>query len=452
MPLSFVFDQNRCTGCQACQLACIIENQLPPDGSWREVYTFNERHYPGAPLFHLSLACNHCSEPACMEACPALAYARDPVTGAVLVDPDKCIGCRYCTWACPYDAPKYDDTTGTVTKCTLCNHRLDGGQRPACVESCPTGALELADLSEDELVNDVAGFTASDLGPRITIVPVRDDRLVPEHAESFSAAARGNPRKPAAKITLRHEWPLAAFTLVAGFLAGLFPAATLGGLRVSAAAFVLPALFAAALGALHLGNRHRAWRIVLGVANSWLSREIVLFGTFVSAGAVCLWFSPIGAAFAWSVTVLGFAALVAVDMVYRYGLRAGASLPHSASVFLTGLLFAGVLGMDPALAGTAGCAKAVLYLVRRSGAGRSASVAAHVAAALRIGLGILMPAVLWIGGWAGPWVLVSLVCLGEAIDRGEFYRELEVMTPDLQMTLDEHRMLSRSDRGVIDGG
>ena len=74
---AFVFDPNRCTGCQACELACSIENQLGPDRSWRSVLTFNERALPGVPLFHLSLACNHCEEPACMHSCPALAYERD---------------------------------------------------------------------------------------------------------------------------------------------------------------------------------------------------------------------------------------------------------------------------------------------------------------------------------------------------------------------------------------
>ncbi len=88
MPLAFVFDPNRCTGCQACELACSIENELGPDRSWRGVVTFNEEAFPGIPLFHLSLACNHCAEPACMNTCPALAYHRDEETGAVLVDVD----------------------------------------------------------------------------------------------------------------------------------------------------------------------------------------------------------------------------------------------------------------------------------------------------------------------------------------------------------------------------
>ena len=147
MPNSFVFDPNRCTGCGACQLACSIENQLGPAKSWRRIETFNPRNHPQAPVFHLSLACNHCNEPACMYACPALAYSRDGRTGAVILDENKCIGCKYCSWACPFDAPRFDAARGVMSKCTFCNHRLADGLAPACASLCPTGALILSNLS-----------------------------------------------------------------------------------------------------------------------------------------------------------------------------------------------------------------------------------------------------------------------------------------------------------------
>ena len=97
----FRFDPNLCTGCAACRLACTIENDLPFGRSWRRIETFNPTRAPSLPLYHLSLACNHCDTPACMHACPALAYRRDEETGAVLLDSSKCIGCKYCAWACP---------------------------------------------------------------------------------------------------------------------------------------------------------------------------------------------------------------------------------------------------------------------------------------------------------------------------------------------------------------
>ena len=129
----FLFDVNRCTGCHACELACSTENELGWGRSWRQVVPFNEERRPGIPTFHLSLACNHCEEAPCMGQCPALAIGREPSTGAVLIDADRCIGCGYCSWVCPYDALRFDDDLSVMTKCTSCNHRLkEGLQRMAC--------------------------------------------------------------------------------------------------------------------------------------------------------------------------------------------------------------------------------------------------------------------------------------------------------------------------------
>ena len=86
MTVGFTFDQAKCTGCQACILACTIENELAFDQSWRSVYTFNERHHPNLPVQHLSLACNHCEHPACLDACPANAYSINGDTGFVEFD------------------------------------------------------------------------------------------------------------------------------------------------------------------------------------------------------------------------------------------------------------------------------------------------------------------------------------------------------------------------------
>ena len=102
MQKGFKFDLNYCTGCQACTIACIIENNLPYQKSWRRIFTFNERHYPRLPLFHLSMACNHCIDPACLKYCPALAYNKNDETGAVTINADLCIGCKYCSWVCPW--------------------------------------------------------------------------------------------------------------------------------------------------------------------------------------------------------------------------------------------------------------------------------------------------------------------------------------------------------------
>jgi DMSO reductase anchor subunit len=246
------------------------------------------------------------------------------------------------------------------------------------------------------------------------------------------------------KVTLKHEWPLLVFTLVAPVLAAMLAAVAFAGLDVHIAAFLTPALAATALGGAHLGKKTRAWRIVLNVADSWLSREIVLFNLFVVAAATYLWLRPTGQWLAWSATILGFVALIAVDTVYRYGVKTASNLPHSASVFLSGLLLAGVMGLNPALAGTAGLAKLALYIWRKielqqlGGRGLLAGVT-------RIGLGILVPVALWTTGSPGIWLVVSFVMLGELIDRWEFYLEMNIMTPELQMALDLDQRIGRLD-------
>ncbi|NTV76002.1 MAG: 4Fe-4S binding protein, partial [Holophaga sp.] len=135
----FLFHAERCTGCEACVLGCWMENRAVQTLPWRAVHTSNPHRRPDLPVFHLSLACHHCDNPACLENCPADAYARDPATGAVTLRQEACMGCRYCTWACPHDAPKFSAATGTVEKCTFCPDR----DQPACVARCPVGALEM---------------------------------------------------------------------------------------------------------------------------------------------------------------------------------------------------------------------------------------------------------------------------------------------------------------------
>ena len=94
--------------------------------------------------YSVSLGCNHCERPICLEVCPANAYTKRP-DGIVLLDADRCIGCRYCTWACPYGAPQYDWQAGRTSKCSLCSDDIDAGLPPACVAACPMRALDFGD-------------------------------------------------------------------------------------------------------------------------------------------------------------------------------------------------------------------------------------------------------------------------------------------------------------------
>jgi len=154
--LAFYFDVARCTGCKACQVACQDKHDLPADMRWRRVaeYSGGEwvRNQDGSFTqnvfaYYVSVACNHCEKPICQEVCPASAITKRD-DGIVLIDEDKCIGCRYCEWACPYAAPQFDEDSGTMSKCTLCVDYIDAGQLPACVAACPSRALEVGELSE----------------------------------------------------------------------------------------------------------------------------------------------------------------------------------------------------------------------------------------------------------------------------------------------------------------
>jgi Fe-S-cluster-containing dehydrogenase component len=146
----FTVDLHRCVGCGACVLACRLENGWPAGAAWRRVVALNGRRHPGGPAYFLSVACHHCEDPACLDACPSRAYEKHD-DGVVLHHADRCLGCRYCEMTCPFGAPKYDAARGVMGKCHLCHHRLDRGggneaeaarQRlPACVAACPTEAL-----------------------------------------------------------------------------------------------------------------------------------------------------------------------------------------------------------------------------------------------------------------------------------------------------------------------
>jgi len=176
--LGFIIDLNKCTGCQACEIACKQENGVAAGIRWRRVHTVNREHYPAAPIYRFSLACNHCAEPECRRVCPVGAYTKRPEDGVVRHNRDKCIGCRYCTWACPFGAPQYNPAARKVEKCELCYRLTEAGQDPACVQACPTGALQFADLSgmaELPPAETIPGFPAGRTRPSVRFRVLRRD-------------------------------------------------------------------------------------------------------------------------------------------------------------------------------------------------------------------------------------------------------------------------------------
>jgi anaerobic dimethyl sulfoxide reductase subunit B len=157
--LAFYFDASACAGCKACQVACQDKNNLSFTMRWRRVFQYGGGSWVRdlndstimAPnniyVYSLSTACMHCENPACVAACPAGAMTKR-ADGVVLVNPDQCIGCRYCEWACPYGAPQFNEAKGVMTKCTFCEDLLAQGQNPACVDACVMRAIKFGELSE----------------------------------------------------------------------------------------------------------------------------------------------------------------------------------------------------------------------------------------------------------------------------------------------------------------
>jgi formate dehydrogenase iron-sulfur subunit len=171
-------DISLCVGCRSCEDACNKVNDLPePEKSFTDLtvldqerrthattYTIvNKYDDPNqkAPLF-IKKQCNHCLEPACASVCFVKAFKKTK-TGAVVYDPDVCVGCRYCMIACPFEIPAYEydePLTPRVTKCTMCYPRIIKGQLPGCVESCPMEALtfgkreDLLKLARERIRND----------------------------------------------------------------------------------------------------------------------------------------------------------------------------------------------------------------------------------------------------------------------------------------------------------
>ena len=147
----FYFDQTRCYGCQACSVACKDWNNLDPGPEkWMGVYEWEKGTFPEIQLFELAFNCGHCEAAACISACAHGAIFKEDKYGAVLVDPDKCQGDRNCWDACPYGTPRFasDDPHEKMTKCTMCIDRLEKGDIPECVASCPMRALDFGPLEE----------------------------------------------------------------------------------------------------------------------------------------------------------------------------------------------------------------------------------------------------------------------------------------------------------------
>lgn len=153
MQLGFYFDQTRCTGCGACQVACKDWNDIPAGPEkWMNVKYSEKGTYPNVFVSYLTANCYHCEDPTCQPACPVDAISKTD-NGIVLVDSDACIGnveCdSKCLKACPYDAPQFAEGDGAkMRKCDFCAARWDEDKKPICVDACPVRAMDAGEMSD----------------------------------------------------------------------------------------------------------------------------------------------------------------------------------------------------------------------------------------------------------------------------------------------------------------
>lgn len=145
----FLIDLRRCIGCNTCSVVCKSENNVHL-GVWKSwVKQIQKGEYPHVRISFLPLLCNNCEEPICVTVCPVNAN-RIEENGIISTDPHRCVGCRYCMAACPYEVRYVHPVKKMVEKCNWCDHRVAKGLPPACVEACPSGARVFGDLNDPE--------------------------------------------------------------------------------------------------------------------------------------------------------------------------------------------------------------------------------------------------------------------------------------------------------------
>ena len=335
---AFDVDLDSCSGCKACVTACHSLNGLDETETWRDVGLLVGGTSANPVMQHVTTACHHCLEPGCMTACPVDAYEKNPITGIVKHLDDQCFGCQYCTLACPYDVPKYHKQKGIVRKCDMCSDRLSAGEAPACVQACPHEAISIRIISREQVIEDSEAdrFLPAAPEPHITLptTTYRTKRVFPRNllpADYYSVSAQ------------HPHWPLIIMLVltqlsVGAFLSGLVLERFLDETHIAAMrpvhsmSALIFGLLALASSTLHLGRPQYAWRAVIGLRHSWLSREIVAFGVFAMLAildAAGNWFGSdriiqsqlIQSWLGWGVAVSGLVGVFCSVMIYAFTRR-----------------------------------------------------------------------------------------------------------------------------------
>lgn len=142
-------DLSKCLGCGSCTVACQAQNDLHPEEHWLRVEAREDGVFPAVTRRFLPVSCMHCDHAPCISVCPTRANYKRP-DGIVLVDESRCVGCKYCVVACPYQVRIFIEERGIPQKCVLCYTRVEKGVLPACVLSCPGGARYFGDFDDPE--------------------------------------------------------------------------------------------------------------------------------------------------------------------------------------------------------------------------------------------------------------------------------------------------------------
>jgi Fe-S-cluster-containing dehydrogenase component/formate-dependent nitrite reductase membrane component NrfD len=352
--LGFAIDQRTCIGCHACTVACKTENDVPVGQFRTWVKYVDSGEFPDTTRSFGVMRCNHCTDAPCVNICPTQAlFKRED--GIVDFDNDRCIGCKSCMQACPYDAIYIDAETNTAAKCNLCAHRVDNDLEPACVVVCPTHSIWVGDLDDptsgiSKLVstNETSVRTPEqNTGPNVFYLgadqavldplaaPVDDTYIWAKpdaHRLETKDDLPGNPRK-GSRTTLNTAhprpwgWKVVTYLWTKGLGAGALVVAALAAiLSIDFGVlgdYVAPALAifgAATTGALLVLDLKRPERFMYLFLKPNYSSWLVLGGYVLTlfTGGALLWILAAALDIGWAVTTLAWLAIPASALMAGY--------------------------------------------------------------------------------------------------------------------------------------